>query len=167
MTGRAAGKPRAIETLAAGESRAYETLDAEALLVALTLSPATYSRNRFYAMYTSPEVLRTRRRASQLRSVVRALASESGAKEAGTLLSLRESTGDGAVLVYEVASLGMRRTVHLRSIELSLLRYCVGRARGESAPALLAPLSIDSDRIGAALRKLSPLPSPPPSNETA
>lgn len=146
---------------------AVEPPDAEALLVALTLSPATYSRNRFYEMYTSPEVRRTRRRANQLRSVVTALVSDRGVKGAGKLVSLDAAEDDGAVLVYDVASLGMRRTVRLRSIELSLLRYCVGRVRGEGAPAGLVPLSTDGERIGLALQRLSPLPATPPSNETA
>jgi hypothetical protein len=157
---------RREEHRSAGKPRAIEPLDAEALLVALTLSPATYSRNRFYEMYTSPDVQRTRRRASQLRSVVSALVSEANAKGAGTLVSLDATEDGGAVIVYDVTSLGMRRTVRLRSIELSLLRYCVGRVRGEGAPADLATRSVDGDRIGLALHRLAPLPAPPPSNET-
>jgi hypothetical protein len=158
--------PRPLSGPAYG-SRPVETVDPEALLVALTLSPATYSRNRFYEMYTSPEVRRTRRRANHLRSVVTALVSEASAKGAGRLSSLEATDDGGAVLVYDVASLGMRRTVRLRSIELSLLRYCVGRVRGDSSPLELTPLPLDGERIGTALQRLSPLPLQPPSNETA
>lgn len=140
---------------------AVEPVDAEALLVALTLSPATYSRNRFYEMYTSPEMKRTRRRASQLRSVVTAFVSDANAKGAGRLISLEAAEDDGAILAYDVASLGMRRTMRLRPIELSLIRYCIGRVRGESAPTGLAPLPIDGERIGMALQHLSPLPAQP------
>jgi hypothetical protein len=132
--------------------------DAEALLVALTLSPATYSRNRFFEMYKSPDVARTRRRAGQLRSLVTALVSHASAEGAGRLLSIEATDDGGAVLVYDVASLGMRRTMRLRSIEMSLLRYCVSRARGESTPAELLPASADSEKIGVALQRLSPLP---------
>jgi hypothetical protein len=151
----------------ASPSCSIEPVDTEALLVALTLSPATYSRNRFYEMYTVPEVKRTRRRANHLRSVVTAFVSEPGAPVAGRILSMEPADDGGAALVYEAASIGVRRTVRLRPIELSLLRYCVGRIRGESAPPDLAPLPIDADRIGAALQRLSPLPAQPPSNETA
>lgn len=141
--------------------------DHEALLVALTLSPATYSRNRFYEMYTSPEVKRTRRRASQLRSVVTAFVSEASARGAGRLVSLDATDDGGAVVVYDVTSLGMRRTVRLHAIELSLLRYCVGRVRSDAAPAELRPRSDDGERIGVALQRLSPLPAPVPPSGTA
>lgn len=151
---------------AEGGPRSSEPPDAEALLVALTLSPATYSRNRFFEMYTSPDVRRTRRRANHLRSVVTAFVSDASAKGAGQLVSMDATEDGGAVLIYDVASLGVRRTVRLRSIELSLLRYCVGRVRGEGAPAELSARSVDGERIGLALRRLSPLPAAAPSNET-
>ncbi len=139
----------------AGAVGPYDHFDPDALLVALTLSPATYSRNRFFEMYRSPEMQRTRRRAGQLRGVVAAFASGSG-ESTGRVQSI-EPTGDGgSVLVYEVVSLGLRRTIRLRSLEMSLLRYCVGRARGEHTPAELAPGSADRDLIGAALQRLSP-----------
>lgn len=100
-------------------SRHAELPDAEALLVALTLSPATYSRNRFYEMYTAPEMQRTRRRAGQLRGVVTALASEAPARVAGQLLAIDTGEDGGAVLTYEVPSIGMRRTLRLRAIVCS------------------------------------------------
>lgn len=144
----------------------FEVPETEALLVALTLSPATYSRNRFFEMYRSPEVRRARRRAGHLRSLVTALVSEASAKNAARLLSLDAAEDGGAVLVYDVPSVGVRATVSLRPIELSLLRYCVGRGRGERTPPELLAGSADMDRIGAALARLSPtLPSAAPSNE--
>lgn len=135
----------------------HEHLDADALLVALTLSPATYSRNRFFEMYRSPEMQRTRRRAGQLRGVVAAFASGGGKESTGRVQSIEATEDGGAVLVYEVVSLGLRRTVRLRSLEVSLLRYCVGRARGDETPSELKPETADRDRIGAALQRLSPL----------
>jgi hypothetical protein len=140
--------------------------ETEALLVALTLSPATYSRNRFFEMYRSPEVRRARRRAGHLRSLVTALVSEASARNAARLLSLDAAEDGGAVLVYDVPSVGMRGAVSLRPIELSLVRYCVGRGRGERTPPELLADSADMERIGAALARLSPtLPSAAPSNE--
>lgn len=162
--GASGDRPRAPKTLGGGPH--LEAPEAEALLVALTLSPATYSRNRFFEMYRSPEVQRARRRAGQLRSVVTALASEAAAASAGRLLSLETAEDGGAVLVYDVPSIGMRRTVRLRPIELSLLRYCVGRGRGDRTPPELRAESVDLERIAAALQRLSPvLPAAAPSNE--
>ncbi|MFO0592692.1 MAG: hypothetical protein U0441_34430 [Polyangiaceae bacterium] len=136
---------------------AHEHLDADALLVALTLSPATYSRNRFFEMYRSAEMARTRRRAGQLRGVVASLVTSAGKEGAGRVASIDEDEDGGATVVYEVASLGLRRTLVLRSLEMALLRYCVGRARGEQTPELLTPRPADRDRIAVALQRLSPL----------
>lgn len=148
-------------------ARQIDPPDAEALLVALTLSPATYSRNRFFEMYTSPEMQRTRRRAGQLRGVVTALVSDPPAKSAGRVLSLDTTEDGGAVITYEVPAVGMRRTLRMRPIEISLLRYCVGRSRGELAPLALVPGEDDRVRIAFALQRLAPipaLPTPPPAD---
>lgn len=132
-------------------------LDADALLVALTLSPATYSRNRFFEMYRSADMQRTRRRAGHLRGVVAALGTASGKEGAGRIVSVETAADGGAVVSYEVASLGLRRTVRLRSLEMALLRYCVGRARGDDTPPELRLETGDRERIGLALQRLSPL----------
>ena len=153
--GRTTGSRTSIAPSSSGGASRADHLDADALLVALTLSPATYSRNRFFEMYRSPEMQRTRRRAGQLRGVVAAFASGSG-ESTGRVQSIEPTEDGGSVLVYEVVSLGLRRTIRLRSLEMSLLRYCVGRARGEHTPAELAPGSADRDLIGAALQRLSP-----------
>lgn len=145
---------------ASGRSRGWShgaPPDLEALLVALTLSPATYSRNRFYEMYTSPEVKGTRRRANQLRSVVGAFVSAGGSKGAGKLVSIDPIEDGGAVIVYDVASIGMRRTVRLRSMELALVRYCVGRAGQGAGPVELRPRDGDGERITVALQRMSPI----------
>lgn len=141
-------------------------VDADALLVALTLSPATYSRNRFFEMYRSPEVQRVRRRAGHLRSIVTAFVSEVGAPARGTLDSMVATADDGVQLVYRVPHLGLRRQVALTRIETALIRYCVGKALGEQAPAAFTPLPHDMDAIAQALHRLSPVPSVAPSNET-
>ncbi|MBK8255283.1 MAG: hypothetical protein IPK82_21810 [Polyangiaceae bacterium] len=141
-------------------------VDAEALLVALTLSPATYSRNRFFEMYRSPNVQHVRRRAGHLRSIVTAFVSEVGAPSRGTLESVVASTDGGSQLVYCVPRLGLRRSVVLTRIETALVRYCVGKALGEKVPTEFAPLPHDIDVITRALHRLSPVPSVAPSNET-
>jgi hypothetical protein len=48
--------------------------DPEALVVALTLAPATWSRNRFFELYKDASVRRARRRATLVRCVAADLA---------------------------------------------------------------------------------------------
>jgi hypothetical protein len=162
--------------------------DLEALLVALVLAPATYSRNRFFSMYTDPEVRRVRRRASMIRSIVRHLAHISLAAQGDTLTI--EPVGGGCVaLTYLVPSIGLRRTSILDELELALVRFAVARApkgppvtmgatpgptqagsqaspRTGSAPippaaAALPPDDPDRLRIEEALVRLAPRAVPP------
>jgi hypothetical protein len=133
-------------------------LDREALLAALVLAPATYSRNRFFEMYTDQEVRRVRRRATQLRSVITHLVRPG-------ISSRREpASADGLVrLVYEVPNIGLRRTIALAPLELSLLRYAT--ARFQEGSAALPPGDPDRLRIEDALARLAPVsaavPLPP------
>lgn len=134
-------------------------LDREALLAALVLAPATYSRNRFFEMYTNQDVRRVRRRATQLRSVITHLVRPG-------ITSRRDlPSDDGLVrLTYEVPNIGLRRTIALAPIELSLLRFAIARFQ-EGSVALPAD---DPDRrcIEGALARLAPVsaavPPPPP-----
>ena len=134
-------------------------LDREALLAALVLAPATYSRNRFFEMYTNQEVRRVRRRATQLRSVIAHLV------RPGITSSQDLASDDSFVrLTYEVPNIGLRRTVALAPIELSLLRYAI--ARFQQGSAALPAGDPDRLRIEDALAHLAPVsaavPPPPP-----
>lgn len=132
------------------------SIDSEALLVALVLAPATYSRNRFFALYTDPEVRRVRSRAALVRSIVRHVARIDPA-ERGEILSV-EPTATGRVeLTYVVPALGLRRTATLDPIELSLVRFDMARAPGKREP--LAADDPDRLRIEAALQRLAPVTS--------
>jgi hypothetical protein len=126
-------------------------IDREALLVALVIAPATYSRNRFFSLYADPEVRRVRRRASQIRSIVRHVAG-ANPREQGEALRVAPARGDRVVLTYAVPALGLRRTAILDPIELSLVRFAIARG-GEGAPG---PEDPDRARIEAALRRLAP-----------
>ena len=133
-------------------ARALATPDREALLAALVLAPATYSRNRFFELYQDAELRRVRRRATQIRSVVRHLTRASVA-EPGELVSLSPSAGDRFELRYEVATIGLTRTILIDAMELSLVRFAIARARNASAPP---PNDPDRARIEAALARLAP-----------
>jgi hypothetical protein len=130
------------------------SIDREALLVALVLAPATYSRNRFFALYTDPDVRRVRSRAALVRSIVRHV-SRVDPTQPGEILSV-EPTAQGRVeLTYVVPALGLRRTATLEPIELSLVRFDMARASGKREP--LASDDPDRLRIEAALQRLAPL----------
>lgn len=138
----------------------HPALDREALLAALVLAPATYSRNRFFEMYTNHEVRRIRRRATQLRSVIAHLVRPG-------ITQRREEPGEDDLvrLTYEVPNIGLRRTIALAPIELSLLRFAI--ARFQEPSAALAPDDPDRRRIEDALARLAPVsaavsPPPPP-----
>jgi hypothetical protein len=145
--------------------------DLEALLVALVLAPATYSRNRFFSLYTDPEVRRVRRRASLIRSIVRHISSTMGAPPPyphvssgtrGETLKIEPVDGGAVALTYIVPSIGLRRTSILDPLELALVRFAVARAPKErAAAAALAPDDPDRLRIEAALVRLAPRAVPP------
>jgi hypothetical protein len=121
--------PSSSEEASAAEGRPKVPTEAkDGLLAALTLAPATWSRNRFFEMYKDPAVQDVRRRAGLLRSVVRHLSR-------GTVEAWQEQeTDDRWVVSYRVASLGLARTVSLTRFEEAVLRVTLARANGE-APA--------------------------------
>lgn len=111
-------------------------LDADALLAALVLVPASYSRNRFYELYTDPAMRRVRRRASLLRSLVRDIL----AKKA-TRAGLARLDGGYELAVTFAADGGARRTRVARS-ELVVIGTMLARvpARAAAADAALAAI---------------------------
>lgn len=127
--------------------RAPLALDPDALLVALVLAPATYSRNRFFEMYQDPAVRRVRRRAAHIRGVVRQVTAREGEPRFSPVAEDRVELG------YEVPSLGLRRTVLLDPIELSLVRFAMARARDAGSPP---PSDPDRIRVEEALARLAP-----------
>jgi hypothetical protein len=123
----------------------------DALLVALVLAPATYSRNRFYELYArEPEARRVRRRASMIRSVVRHVASADPQRHGDIIATEPHPTG-GVSLTYVVPAMGLRRTTVLDVIEMALIRYAIARASGSA----LAADDVDRARIEAAAHGLT------------
>lgn len=104
---------------------------ADGLLAALTLAPATWSRNRFFDLYKAPKMQDIRRRAGLLRSLVRHL-------HRGDVEGLREqedTDGEAAgswVISYRVPELGLSRRVSLSRFEQAVLRVTLARARGQT-----------------------------------
>lgn len=133
--------------------------DLEALLVAIVLAPATYSRNRFFEMYADPAVRRVRRRAALVRSIVRHVVSTED-RERGSITRVVPTEAGFLELTYIVPALGLRRTTILDPLEAALVRFAIARtSRGEeSVSPLLPPDENDRSRIEAALRRLAPQP---------
>ena len=108
--------------------------DPEALLVALTLAPATWSRNRVFELDRDPAVRRARRRASLIRHVAADLVGRAEIAP-GRVIEVRPIGGDLHRVTYEVAAIGLRRATTIDALELSLLRYVLRRAaRAPDAP---------------------------------
>jgi hypothetical protein len=98
-------------------------LRSEPLVIAMTLVPRLFSRNRSFALFEDPEVRRARRRATMLRSIVRHLAGAAGAME-----SLRVAhVAGGCELSYRLPTLKVQRRASLSDVELACVHYLVGR----------------------------------------
>jgi hypothetical protein len=129
-------------------------VDRGALLCALVLAPATFARNRFYALFTEPSARRTRSRAAQLRTIVRHFAHDNPRAELGELAPLEDGT---FLLRYHIRRLRLKRSSVLDRLELSLLRFAIARRIRPSAeplaPGLLASAE-DRNLVFAAIAKL-------------
>lgn len=129
-------------------------LSSDALLVALVLCPGAYSRNRFYAMYATPEAAAVRRRAALVRSIVAELAHPDPVRR-GRIVSVDDISAQGhGSLTYVVSSLGLRRSTLLTALEFSIIQYAVTRKVGISAGFEVSESS--HERLENALCGLSP-----------
>lgn len=128
------------------------SIDREALLAALVIAPATYSRNRFFELYRDPAAYRVRRRASQLRDIVRHVTRVDPA-ERGESVSFAPAGGGRVELTYAVPALNLQRRALLDPIELSLVRFAMARAGHVGGPP---PGDPDRARVEAALARLAP-----------
>jgi hypothetical protein len=121
--------------------------DAEGLVAALVLAPATYSRNRFFELYRVHTMRRARGRAAKLRGLLRHVLLQRGFE----LTEVRDHEDGSRTLRYALPLVNARVTVHLTSFEVAVLAVAVARARGESPePVALA-------RVDSALLRLAPL----------
>ncbi|MBX3131512.1 MAG: hypothetical protein KF718_32645 [Polyangiaceae bacterium] len=126
----------------------YSHPDFDGVLCALVLAPPTFSRNRFFDLFQSPEGHRVRRRAARVRGLIRHLLGEGRAR--GEITG-EQVLGDGQVILRLcVPELSFERTTALSELEASILRYALHRA-GHGALA-----QEDRDRVERALERLGP-----------
>lgn len=123
--------------------------DLEGLLCALVLAPGTYSRNRFYAVFTDREASQVRKRAARLAGIVRHLASR--AEPRAVVTEEKRLSGGQWLVRYRMPLVGVERTAILEPLEEATVRYALDRAGGGA----LSPIS-DEQRnlVESALRKL-------------
>lgn len=131
----------------------------EALLVALVLAPGTFSRNRHFHLFEQAALKRARRRARELRGIVRDLTEPwraPGAPEGRRSAipvpdQVEEREVEGAIhLEYRVLALDFRRRAVLSRLEAAAVHYALAKSgRGV--------LSEDDRRqVEAALLELDP-----------
>lgn len=122
--------------------------DPAAVLAALVLAPSTLPRNRFFDLFKRPELRGVRRRASELRELVRHL------RDPARALVHRWSLDDlgRRAVEYEMPSLHFRRSLWLTSAEAAIVDVSLARSRGEAAPidAEAYVLDLLNQRLNAA-----------------
>jgi hypothetical protein len=131
-------------------------VDADALLCALVLAPRTFARNRFFSLYTQVAAKHARSRAAEMRSMVRHLSGHKGVR--AIVREVGPGEGGSFVLRYGVPGIRMERTAVLDSLELSLLRFALGRATANCAQhCSQRELEVTDDDRAAVLRAVSKL----------
>jgi hypothetical protein len=127
-------------------------VDADALLCALVLAPRTFSRNRFFSMYTQAAAKRARSRAAEIRAIVRHLSGHRGVRAA--VREVAPTDGGFTVLRYGVPGIRLERTALLDGLELSLVRFALWRTSGDRAPGELSITENDRTAVERAIAKL-------------
>jgi hypothetical protein len=109
---------------------ASTALSLDGLLCALVVAPQIYARNRFFELFEQAPLRKLRRRAKLVRGMIRQLVGITGRQ--GQIVGEQVQT-DGRVLIrYIIPELNFSRTTALSSLEATLVRYVVARARHQS-----------------------------------
>ncbi|HKQ68057.1 MAG TPA: hypothetical protein VJT73_01895 [Polyangiaceae bacterium] len=131
-----------------------ESVDRDALLCALVLAPVTFSRNRFFGLFTEPWARRTRSRAAQLRTIVRHFSSQ---KMGAVLREVRPERDGSATVRYGVPDLALERTAMLDPLELAVVRFALSRrpeAISDESRSTMRLTDDDRARVETSLAKL-------------
>lgn len=101
----------------------------DALFVALALAPHTYSRNKFFELFTQKVLFTARRRAELVRGIARDLSGPPPEIQGGQPPEVLEEvqTDEGLRLVYRMPDFEYRRTALLNPLEAAVLEYCLSR----------------------------------------
>jgi hypothetical protein len=119
------------------------------LLAVIVLRPSHASRNRHFALFTTHEARRARRRASVLRGVVGDL---SGSFGPARLLGTEPRDGE-TVIRYALPRVTLERTARLSREELALVRVALARRGLRLLPAALVAREEDESIAEALLAR--------------
>lgn len=111
-------------------------LDAEGLAALIVLRPTHASRNRYFALFSTPRAKLARRRALTLRGIVRDLAGGHGPVQAMSCVPV-DDIDDAWSLRYELVCLAAQRTVRLTTSDLAVVRVALARRGLRLLPAAL------------------------------
>ncbi len=126
-----------------------------AALVWLVLLPSALPRNQFFKLYEAPAWRALRRRASELRSVVKQL---HAAQQLGLRGEVIEEVEGFTHISYTISSLCLRRKVRLSSLERALVSVALATARGW--PAEERSGALVREALGPFLTMPAKLPEP-------
>ena len=124
-----------------------EIVDEGALTVAMAIAPGVYARNRMFAFYKHPGVMRARARAATLRGMVRQLR---GLQGEVCDFAFQRGVGRGSVR-YRIARLHLDRSVDLTELEAACFAYIAARAGVEAVSAT----ADDRVLVESALKRLA------------
>lgn len=127
-------------------------VDVDAILVAMTLVPRSFSRNKMFALFAHDAVKRVRARAAALRGVVRHVVKYStGTSKVDVAITQVRAEEPRFEIAYAIPSVGLRRRMDLSTLELSCVRFLLDRA------GLPGHVPADADRaaLEATLLRLS------------
>jgi DNA-binding FrmR family transcriptional regulator len=104
----------------------------DALLVALVLAPGTFSRNRHFHLFEQGALKRARRRAGELRGIVRDLTEpwhNAGGRPLPGPDQVEEREIEGEIhLEYRMLALDFRRRAVLSKLEAAAVHYALAQA---------------------------------------
>lgn len=131
--------------------RLIVSLDETSLVVAMTVVPGLYSRNKLFSLFTDPRLRRARKRAVALRTAVRQLTAG-----AATNVDIEPAPG-GYRLVYDLPNIAYVRHLFLNEAERACVVFLLSRAGATCLPCR------DEDRalVESALLRLAPLQDAP------
>jgi hypothetical protein len=98
-------------------------LDRESLVVAMTVVPGVYSRNKMYRFFEDARVRSARRRAATLRGLCRQLASNAVTE----VTVSRSEDGSVVVLTYRLGAVRLARRTELTEVEYAAVAYVAQR----------------------------------------
>ena len=152
--------------------------DPSGLFAALALAPATFSRNRYFALFEEDDLKQSRRRSRLVRSMARELTEPwhlpggSSAKP-GPSSYTEEARPEGILVSYRVDELEYQRAALLTRLEVAALHYLLARSlepAGAVAPTAKSPTTVspllptltsdDRALVEGALSLLDPLREP-------